>query len=213
MDAPAAAPARRYHRGNVAEDLKTVALRILETERVEDLSVRRLAREVGVTPANFYNHFDSLSELLLDIAADVLDERRALNGHIQRTSKSRVEAVRRSIRAFVELACDRPQLFRVAFGYIPHDTVNARFRNASDAAFAKTAELVYGHPIDDAGDWDASREKYKAAYGVFAMAYGLARMMSERQVPFSRERRAEMLAFVDGVVDIFLSGEIARLLA
>ena len=65
---------RRYHKGNVAEDLMAVAVRILETERVEDLSVRRLAREVGVTPANFYNHFVSLNDLLLDLAADAFED-------------------------------------------------------------------------------------------------------------------------------------------
>jgi AcrR family transcriptional regulator len=204
---------RRYHKGNVAEDLKTVALRLLETERVEDLSVRRLTREVGVTAANFYNHFPSLNDLLLDIAADAMTERARQTAHIIRTSRTRADAIRRSATAFVEFAVDRPQLFRIMFGHIPDALEHARFRETSDAAFANLAELAYGRPISDAADWTASRQKYKAAYGLFSMSYGLARIMAERQVPFSREARAEMLSFVEGVVDTYIRGELVELLA
>mgnify|MGYP003363473360 FL=1 len=56
---------RPYHKGNVAEDLRLTTLRILQTERLEDLSVRRLTREVRVAPANFYNHYASLNMLLV----------------------------------------------------------------------------------------------------------------------------------------------------
>ncbi|HEX3919735.1 MAG TPA: TetR/AcrR family transcriptional regulator [Caulobacteraceae bacterium] len=211
MTSSRTATPRRYHKGNVAEDLKTVALRILETERVEDVSVRRLTREVGVTAANFYNHFAGLNDLLLDIAADAMDERMRLSAHIQRTSRSRADAIRRSATTFVEFAIDHRELFRIMFGYIPDSLENARFRTASDAAFGRLAEMVYGQPIDDAANWEVSREKYKGAYGCFAMSYGLARIMVERQVPFSGDRRAEMLSFVEGVVDTYIRGELADL--
>jgi AcrR family transcriptional regulator len=204
---------RSYHKGNVAEDLKTVALRILETERVEDLSVRRLAREVGVTAANFYNHFPSLNDLLLDIAADALEERSRQTAHIGRTSRTRRDAIRRAGVSFVEFASDRRQLFRIMFGHIPEALEHQRFRKASDLAFGRLAELVYGRPVEDADDWTASREQYKAAYGLFALSYGLARIMNERHVPFSQEQRAEMLGFVEGVINTYVEGQLLDLLA
>src|SRR5579862_484359 len=131
------ATGRRYHKGNVAEDLKTVALRILETERVEDVSVRRLTREVGVTAANFYNHFPSLNDLLLDLAAEAMDERARMVGHIRRTSRNRADAIRRAAVSFVEYALDRRELFRIMFGHIPDALDHARFRAASDGAFGQ----------------------------------------------------------------------------
>jgi AcrR family transcriptional regulator len=213
MTTGASAPKRRYHKGNVAEDLKTVALRILETERVEDLSVRRLTREVGVTAANFYNHFPSLNHLLLDIAADAMDERARMVGHVIRTARSRADAVRRLALSYVELAVDRRELFRLMFGHLPDALDHVRFRTASDAAFGQLAELVYGRRVTDAADWSASRTQYKAAYGLFAMNYGLARLMIERQVPFSRDERTEMLGFIEGVVDTYIRGELVALLA
>ena len=212
MNSGLKSPARRYHRGNVAEDLKTVALRILETERAEDVTVRRLARDVGVTPANFYNHFASVNEILLDIAADAMDGRSRFQANIFRTSKTRAEALKRTAVAFVQFASEKHQLFRIMFGYIPDALKNERFRAASDAAFGGFVEVVYNRPISDAADWDASREKYKAAYGLFAVSYGLARIVLERQAPFSREKYAEMLKFVEGVVDTFIDGEVVALL-
>ncbi len=204
---------RRYHKGNVAEDLMAVAVRILETERVEDLSVRRLAREVGVTPANFYNHFVCLNDLLLDLAADAFEERRRTLAHITRTSRDRAEAVRRSVVSYVDLAIDRRQLFRIMFGYIPDALGHERYRKASDDAFAALVELVYGAPIYDGADLTRSRQTCKAAYGVFAMGYGLARVVVEGQVPFSPEQRAEMRRFIDSVIGAFIDGELPELLA
>ena len=62
-------PSKPYHKGNVSEDLFAAASRLIETEGLESLTVRRLCREVGVTAGNFYNHYPSLEHLLLDVAA------------------------------------------------------------------------------------------------------------------------------------------------
>jgi AcrR family transcriptional regulator len=206
-------PSRQYHKGNVAEDLKAVASHILETERVEDLSVRRLTREVGVTPANFYNHFASLNDMLLEIAAEHFLERTRNLAHIRRTSKTRAEAVRRVATSYVDLASTRYQLFRIMFGLIPDALQHDRFRAASDATFGELVHLVYGQPMFDPLDLDASRERCKVAYGLMALGYGLARVVVEGQVPFSSEKRAEMRRFVESVVDAFIGGELTSLVS
>lgn len=214
MTAAETSPKRQYHKGNVAEDLMAVAIRILETERVEDLSVRRLAREVGVTPANFYNHFPSLNDLLLTIAAAAFDKRAASLAHIRRTSKSRAEALKRSVLSYVDFACANPQLFRIMFGYIPEADKNDRYRQASDRSFGQLVELVYGRPVYDPDDIAASHENAKVAYGVFAMSYGLARIVVEGQFVFTPgNERAEAQAFVESVVDAFIAGELGALLS
>ena len=204
---------RQYHKGNVAEDLMETAAHILDTETVESLSVRRLAREVGVTPANFYNHYPSLNDLLLEIGARTFHERARQLAHIRRTSKSKPEAIKRVVRTYIDLALTRHQLFRILFGLIPDSMQHAHFRDASDESMGELVELIYGERIHDPSDLYASRERCKAAYGVFALGYGLARITVDGSVPFSPERRADMLKFVDSVVDGFLGGEFTRLMA
>ena len=55
---------RAYHRGNVREDLLECAARMLRTESLDQITVRRLAGAIGITPGNVYNHFENLNELL-----------------------------------------------------------------------------------------------------------------------------------------------------
>jgi AcrR family transcriptional regulator len=203
--------ARHYHKGNVAEDLLEVAERILDTETVEDLSVRRLAREVGVTPANFYNHYPSLNDLLLEIGAKALSDRARRLAHVRRTSKTRAEAVRRVVTSYIDLALSHYQVFRIMYGLIPDSMQHQRFREASDQSMGELVELVYGERLHDPADLDATRERCKVAYGVFALGYGLARVTVDGAVPYSAERRADLIKFVESVVDAFIAGELATL--
>jgi AcrR family transcriptional regulator len=205
-----AAP-RQYHKGNVAEDLKLATLRILEAERLEDLSVRRLAREVGVTPANFYNHFASLNDLLYEIGADFFRERARQMAHIRRTAKNRAEAMRRVTVSYLDLALARPQMFRLLFGALPDAQFHPAFRDASDESMAEIVEIVYGERLHDPAHLQNTRERCKAAYGLVALGTGLARHVVEGVVPFSSKQQAEMRRFFESVVDSFIAGELAEL--
>ncbi len=191
-----------------------VAARILQTERIEDLSVRRLAREVGVTPANFYNHFPSLNDLLLDIAAEAFNARSASIAHIRRTSKTRAEALKRTVVTYVDFASANFQLFRIMFGHIPNADRHARYHEASNRSFGQLTELIYGRPVYNPDDIVTSHERAKVAYGVFAMSYGLARIVAEGQVHFTPgQERAEARAFIESLIDAFIAGELGAVLS
>ena len=205
------APTRQYHKGNVAEDLKLATLRILDTERVEDLSVRRLAREVGVTPANFYNHFDTLYDLLMELGADAFHERARQIAHIKRTAKTRAEAIHRLALSYFELALARPQMFRIMYGLFPEAQKHPKFRDASDESMGEIVEIVYGERLHDPSNLDATRERCKVAYGLVALGAGLARNVVEGVVPFSAQ--ADMRRFVESVVQSFIDGELSKLAA
>jgi AcrR family transcriptional regulator len=187
---------RAYHKGNVSRDLLAAASRILKTERVEDISVRRLAREVGVTPANFYNHFASLDELLLMLAAEGFDEIRINSEQILAEKKNRREALLQRSWMFVE--------FAIASG---------RFREASHASFGQLMYLIYGENIYDPKNLKNSHSKGRAAYAVFAMVYGLARNIIEEQFEFETGTRAEIRQFVEDAMSTLLDGTVATELA
>lgn len=56
-----------YHHGNVKNALIEAAMALMESEDIENLSLRRLAREVGITPSAVYNHFCDKNALMLAI--------------------------------------------------------------------------------------------------------------------------------------------------
>lgn len=198
---------RPYHKGNVSEDLKAAAAHILQTERFEDISVRRLAREVGVTPGNFYNHFESLDDLLLTLAAEAFRQREKVLLRLLQTTKSPLEAARQSSIAFVEFAISNHQLFRIMFGQIPNATAHEEFHEAAESSFAGLVHLIYGDDIYRPDDIAWSHEHCRDAYALFTFIYGLARNIIEGQIIFPSGTKAEMRRFVEQLIDIMLTSE------
>jgi AcrR family transcriptional regulator len=205
---PTGKTARAYHKGNVTNDLLEVAARLLKTERFEDVTVRRLCREVGVTPGNFYNHFPSLEWLLLDLAAEGFDQQTQLTTRRLKAAASREEAVVMSTVALVEFGHANPELFRIMFGQISNEIVrdHERFAEASRAAFAKLVEVVYGEDIFRADDVAWSHEHCGNAYAVFAFGYGLARVISMEQITFPTGTKAERVQFVEAMARTLVHG-------
>ncbi len=177
-EAATAATRRPYHRGHVTEDLIAAAERLLKKQRYEDLSVRQLAREIGVTPANFYNHFDSLDALLRRIAAKGHLRRAARLRKISETSSDRIEAAKAAAVHFVESSVENPELFRIMFN-LQSRTSDPEFITAADQAFGATVRLVYGADLFDPTNLKESRKRCQTAYGYFALVYGLARIVLE----------------------------------
>lgn len=66
-------PDQPYHHGNVKEALVDTALKLIESHEIGTLSLRRLSREVGVTPSAVYNHFADKDALLLAIKTRIYD--------------------------------------------------------------------------------------------------------------------------------------------
>lgn len=66
-------PDQPYHHGNVKEALVDSAMKLIESHEVSSLSLRRLSKEVGVTPSAVYNHFADKDALLLAIKTRIYD--------------------------------------------------------------------------------------------------------------------------------------------
>lgn len=62
-----------YHHGNVKEALVQAAVKLLESEPVQNLSLRRLAKEVGITPTAVYNHFSDKDALVVAIKLEAFE--------------------------------------------------------------------------------------------------------------------------------------------
>lgn len=192
---PLAGRSKPYHKGNVAADLKAAAARLLETERLEDISARRLCREVGVTYANFYNHFPSFDYLMLDIAADAFAARAENNRKIVETTTSRRAAMLEITVATVEFAVKAPQLFRLMFGQIESELGPPRFDEEAGRSLRVLGRAVGATTIDDPN-----------GYAFFAFTQGLARIVSQNFVEVSLRTPAARRRFVRRVSEAFFAG-------
>ncbi|MGS0648999.1 TetR/AcrR family transcriptional regulator [Komagataeibacter melomenusus] len=211
-----------YHKGNVPQDLRIATVRILESERLEDLSVRRLAKEVRVAPANFYNHYGSLNDLLLEIAVEHFQVLREQIAHIRRTSAHRTDALKRIAFYWVDLGRTRSELYRLMFGYLPDAYAHHDYRHAAGAALEDLMELIYGYRVFtltddcDPNDVETLEKKVQVGYGLYAMLCGLSSLCIAHAPigPFSGSKnpRKDTATFLDGVLDAFIKGDMARVL-
>lgn len=195
-----------YHKGHVAEDLFATARRLLDTEGLDHVTLRRLCREVGVTAANFYNHYPSLEHLLLDVAAVGAGELQARTIKVMRRGKSREEKLVELAKEFVEFGLDHPDLFRVMYGQVAGSGLHARYHQATETAFASLVELIYGADIYRTDDVAWSHANCVKAYAFFTFCYGTARLVSMQLFTFPTGTKAERQRFVRDLAWTFVNG-------
>jgi AcrR family transcriptional regulator len=111
-----AKPSHPYHHGDLRRAFVREAARIVETEGVSALTLREIARRVGVSHAASTNHFPDKNALLAELAADGFEEL-ANELDAVKPSKSALVHLRESGRAYVRFALSRPGSFRVMFGH------------------------------------------------------------------------------------------------
>jgi AcrR family transcriptional regulator len=104
-----------YHHGDLRRALLDVAQAVLTSEGVGALSLRDLARRVGVSPTAPYHHFPSKADLVTALAKDAF---RALDEASEQVLKGLSEPGERLQAlgvAYVLFAVDHPERFRLAF--------------------------------------------------------------------------------------------------
>jgi len=106
-----------YHHGNLRNELLDTAAAQLADEGVEDLSLRALARAVGVSQTAPYRHFRDKNELLAALATRgyhvLLTDLEAAG---RRAGASPIEQMYAFAHSYVNYAINNPDLFKLMFG-------------------------------------------------------------------------------------------------
>lgn len=135
------ATARSYHHGNLRETLIEAALQEIDAGGVASLSMRALARQVGVSSAAPFRHFAD-KQLLIDAVAARAAER--LDAKLDEAASQGSDALtqfRAMTVAYVRFAADHPALLNLIHGT---EAVQARFLgDAQDERRLKLIALIY----------------------------------------------------------------------
>lgn len=162
-----------YHHGSLRVALLEAGLAALEGARGLDLSLRELARTVGVSPAAVYRHFPNKQALLGALAQEGLTKL----GVAQRTAYDAagggLAGFVETGRAYVRFALANPALFRLVFAHadpahLPVGKVDPASRLLHDA----TLELASGD--------EAAAERL--ALQAWSLAHGIAMLMLDRRL-------------------------------
>ena len=103
-----------YHHGDLRNALLDASVRILASEGVEALTLRRAAREAGVSHAAPGHHFGDRRGLLAAIAARAFEELLARMQDVESSASPR-QRLRAVCRGYIQFALAHPHRFRVMF--------------------------------------------------------------------------------------------------
>src|SRR5512145_3325109 len=105
-------PAGRYHHGELRQALLDAAAAVVEREGVEALSLRELARRLGVSHAAPAHHFADRAALLVELARDGYARFGEALAKAAAAEPDPLERLREVGRAYVRFAIEHPGRFR-----------------------------------------------------------------------------------------------------
>jgi AcrR family transcriptional regulator len=170
---------RTYHHGDLRAALVQAGLRLLEERQGDDVSLREVARTVGVSATAVYRHFPDKGALLRALAAEGLDRLALAQQAAFEAAGGGQAGFVATGRAYVRFALANPALFRLIFSNPPEQDLLAGPRDKVPRAFRMLREnaafLLPPGADDEAVD--------RAALEAWAQVHGLALLMLDGQIP------------------------------
>ena len=171
-------PAGRFHHGDLRAAALAEAFRIVDEGGAEALSVRALAKRLGVSDPAIYRHYASREDLLAEVA------RHGTVGLMQAMAASSTpdddpaSALEAAGRAYLRYACDHRGWFRLFFSADQQDTAfTDEARAAALFAAAGAAEALLKAHLAKVVPAAHVDDHYRAFWGI---AHGLSALVMER---------------------------------
>lgn len=106
----------KYHHGNLRDALLRAARDLLESDGVEGLSLRALAKATGVTQAAPYSHFRDKDDLLAAIAEEGFQRLAIQMAEDATGAAATQERIERLMVSYIKFAQNNKALFQIMFG-------------------------------------------------------------------------------------------------
>ena len=165
-----------YHHGDLRAALIAEGLRLLAQRDAESLSLRELARGVGVSATSVYRHFPDKKALMTALALEGL----ALLGAAQRAAADAAGGGEAGFaatgRAYVRFALANPALFRLIFASPALAPLTAAGTLESEAGSLLHANAAAAAAKDGG-------EAAVHAIQAWALVHGLAMLILDGQIP------------------------------
>jgi AcrR family transcriptional regulator len=136
-------PGKRYHHGNLRAALLARAEQKLAAEGAHALSLRELARDVGVShgaPREHFRNRQALLDALTETGFQRLGEE--LEAAMAGTQGSFSERLTAFAQAYVRFASRQPALIDLMFASLHRPGADPALREANDRAFAPPIALI-----------------------------------------------------------------------
>ena len=162
-----------FHHGNLREELLAAAADALEKNGANALSLRALARRLGVSHGAPAKHFENREALLAALAARGFQR---LNESVGAAAAGADDKMRARGLGYVRFALKHPALYQLMFSDMIHDWRHPALIAAAQASFAGLEQAVGGSP-------GAREARGDAALAAWAFVHGLAQLLIGARIP------------------------------
>jgi AcrR family transcriptional regulator len=181
-------PAKPYHHGDLRRALLDEALRTIQTEGVEHLTLRSVGERLGVSRSALYRHFADKQSLLATVGTEGFRKlRQALADAWEGNGRGRTgfEAMG---RAYVQFAVANPSHYRVMFGgFLESAAKDDHFVAEAKAAFQVLVDALI--ELQNAGEIRGDDPVQMARF-VWAVVHGTAMLVIDGQAAEAAQREA-----------------------
>jgi AcrR family transcriptional regulator len=166
---------RRYHHGDLRAALLNAGLALLAVRKADDLSLREVARSVGVSANAVYRHFPDKAALMRALATEGLKALALAQHGAAEAAGGGTAGFEATGRAYVRFALANPALFRLIFSNPMHvDLLSEPTGDVPDAMtfLRANAEIAAG----------TTGDAKVIALRAWSQAHGLAMLLLDAQV-------------------------------
>jgi AcrR family transcriptional regulator len=196
-----------YHHGNLRQVLLEEAAEVIRESGVAGLSLRDLARRVGVSHGAPARHFPDKGALLTALATDALERfQAALLGGMAEAGDSALDRHRAIGMGYIRFAVESPAYFRLVTSRLYLFQPDAEF----DAAFQRLFETIREATIAAQQEgWATGRDPDALLLAAWSAVHGFASLWVEGSIEdYWGSSDPEVVA--NAVIDILYAADAAE---
>lgn len=193
-----------YHHG----DLKTVLLAFaraqMESVSIDGLSMREIAKAVGVSHTAAYRHFTDKRALLDAVAVQGFEEmRQACLSAAENAPKNARARLKACGLAYVRVALLSPRLLAHMFIAVSDAQASTALMNAGTRLFELLCTLVA-----EGQEWEAFRcgDPRQLSHACWAMVHGLSTLLGSGLLKGYENQHGALILSAEQAIDTFLDG-------
>ena len=198
-------PPKPYHHGDLHQEILCAACALIEESNIASLSLREIAKKVGVSHTAPYRHFKDKESLLAGIAGvgfQELAKQLAMVVEIHRDDPA--TQLKEAGLGYVKQAIGRPQCTQLMFsGILPCDDTYPKLKASGDAAFNGLKMIIeegQAKGVFKDGDIEI------LALSAWASIHGLALLLIGGNLPDILSIAVDVRQVTDAVTTTMLEG-------